>query len=269
VIGKHYTAIDTTPVAALPDAPSLRLLFEQDTIYVNPNSTDLVEIKATLRVGSPSKPALGLYGLSFGLLYPEFSNHNPDATYNADFFGSTNHLLWLDKDVHSRHQLDIGLTRKNGQPVNGYGRIANLTFTADVIIIIDVISRSEKTDLPFMVPIRGLRAIDKFGNPFDLGLPELQDTVWIKMLKTTSQTEALRAKLRVSPNPASEVAELYSSDLKVLSIEAVNSLGQTVRSFEPSGTERTRLFLGGCSSGLYTLRVRTDQGTVEKKLLVK
>lgn len=270
VIGKNYTAIDTTLTPTLSDAPSLRLLFEQDTIYVNPNTSDLVEIKATLRVGSPSKPALGLYGLSFTLLYPEYTNHNPDATYNADFFGNTNHLLWLDQDVNSRHQLDIGLTRKNGQPVNGYGRIANLTFTADVIIIIDVISRSEKNDLPFAVPIRGLRAIDKYGHPFILGLPDVQDTVWIKLLKTTSQTDVLRAKLRVSPNPSSEMAELYSTaDLKVLSIEAVNSLGQRVRSFEPSGTERTRLYIGGCPPGLYTLRIRTDQGIAEKKLLVK
>jgi hypothetical protein len=237
---------------------------------VDPNNPAPVEITATIKVGSASQPALGLYGLGFALRYPDYVNHDPDANYDDDFFGSTNHLLWLDKDVHSRYQLDLGLTRKNGLAANGYGRIAKVTFSTDVIIIIDVIARGESKTVPFVVPIRGLKAIDKYGNKFEISLPATQDTVWIKTLPTSgTQEEILRSKLLISPNPAVDATELYTSDLHVEAIEVMNSLGQKVRSIQPSGTRNTHLAVSGLASGVYTIRIRAEEGLLEKKLVVR
>jgi len=270
VITQHYAAIDTSEISFLPGSPQLRLEFEADTIVVDPNNPAPVEIKAWVKVGSPSQPALGLYGLAFALRYPDYVNHNPDSDYDDDFFGSTNHLLWLSKDVHSRAQLDIGMTRKNGLAVNGYGRVANLTFVTDYIIIIDIIERGESKPVPFVVPIRGLKAIDKFGNKFDVSVPAGQDTVWIKTLQTSgTKEEMLRSKILLSPNPAADVMELYTSDLHVEAIEVINSLGQKIREIRPSGTRSTSLNLSGWTSGVYTLRIRAEEGTVEKKLVVR
>ncbi len=270
VITQHYTAIDTSELAFLPGLPQLSLEFDEDTIFVNPNDPAPVEITATIKVGGPSQPALGLYGLGFALRYPDYVNHNPDADYDDDLFGTTNHLLWLAKDVHNRYQLDPGLTRKNGLPVNGYGRIAKVTFSTDVIIIIDVIARGESKPVPFAVPIRGLKAIDKYGNKFEISLPATQDTVWIKTLPTSgTQEEILRSKVLLSPNPAAEATELYTSDLHVETIEVLNSLGQKMRSFQPSGTRNTQLDLAGWASGVYTVHIRAEEGSVEKKLVVR
>lgn len=270
VITQHYTAIDTNAVSFLSGLPPLRLEFEEDTILVDPNNPAPVEIKASIKVGSPSQPALGLYGLAFALRYPDYVNHNPDADYDDDFFGSTNHLLWLSKDVHDRSQLDLGLTRKNGLAANGYGRIANVTFSTDVIIIIDIIARGESQPVPFYVPIRGIKAIDKNGKVFEISVPVEQDTVWIKTLETTgTKEEVLRSKVLISPNPAADVTELYTSDLHVEVIEVLNSLGQKVREIQPSGTRITNLNLADWTSGVYTLRVHSKEGTIEKKLVVR
>ncbi|MFN0177029.1 MAG: PKD domain-containing protein [Saprospiraceae bacterium] len=270
VITQHYVAIDTTEISFIPGLPQLRLEFENDTIWVDPNNPAPVEIKARVKVGSPSQPALGLYGLAFALQYPEYVNHDPDADYDDDLFGSTNHLLWLAKDNHARFQLDLGLTRKNGLAANGYGRIAQLTFSTDIIIIIDIISREESKPVPFVVPIRGLKAIDKFGNKFEISVPAGQDTVWIKSIQTTgTQEEILRSKVQISPNPAADATELYTSDLHVEAIEVVNSLGQKIREIQPSGNRSTPLNLSGWTSGVYTLRIRTEDGLVEKKLMVR
>jgi len=249
----------------------LRLEFELDTIVVDPNNPAPIEINAWVKVGSPSRPALGLYGLAFALLYPDYVNHNPDADYDDDFFGSTNHLLWLSKDNHERAQLDIGLTRKNGLSANGYGRVAKLTFSTDVIIIIDVIAREESKPVPFVVPLRGLRAIDRYGKKFDISAPMTQDTVWIKTLPKPTKTEEefLRSKVLLSPNPAANSTELYTSDLQVESIEVLNSLGQSVRNIQGSGARNTHLDLSGWASGLYTLRIRAEEGTVEKRLIIR
>lgn len=270
VINLHYAAIDTTPVSYLPGVPLLKLQFDQDTIWVDPNNPGSVEISATIKVGSPSLPALGLYGLAFALLYPDYVNHNPDAAYDSDFFGTTNHLLWLNKDVFDRHQLDIGVTRKNGIAANGYGRVARVTFSADVIIIIDIISREESKPLPFVVPIRGLKAIDRFGNKFQISVPIVQDTVWIKRLNTTgTKEETLQSKVQVSPNPAADFTDIFTADLQVEAITVHNTLGQTLRNIQPSGGRSTRLDVSGWASGLYTLRIRTSEGLVEKRLVVR
>ncbi len=270
VISQHYTAVDTSETSFLPGLPQLRLEFDKDTIVVDPNNPAPVEIKATIRVGSPSQPALGLYGLGFALRYPDYVNHNPKADYDDDLFGSTNHLLWLSKDVHDRSQLDIGMSRKNGVAANGYGRVAKVTFTADVIIIIDVIARGESKPTPFCLPIRGLKAIDKNGNKFELSVPVTMDTVWIKTLPTSgTQEEILRSKVLLSPNPAAERTELYTSDLHVESIYLMNSLGQKIRTIQPSGTRSTQIDVSDLSSGVYTLSIRAEEGMVEKKLVIR
>lgn len=271
VILQHYSAIDTSQLSFLPNSPQLRLEFELDTIVVDPNNPAPIEISAWVKVGSPSRPALGLYGLAFALRYPDYVNHNPDADYDDDFFGSTNHLLWLSKDNHERAQLDIGLTRKNGLSANGYGRVARVSFAMDYIIIIDIIERSESKPVPFVVPLRGLRAIDRFGKKFDISAPVMQDTVWIKTLQkpTKTEEELLRSKVLLSPNPAANSTELYTSDLKVESIEVLNSLGQSVRNIQGSGARNTHLDLSGWVSGLYTLRIRAEEGTVEKRLIIR
>jgi len=270
VIGLHYTAIAATPVSHLPGVPQLKLQFDKDTIWVDPNSSAPVEITASIKLGSPSLPALGLYGLAFALQYPDYVNHNPDATYDSDFFGTTNHLLWLSKDVFDHYQLDIGVTRKNGLAANGYGRVAKVTFSTDVIIIIDIISREENKPLPFVVPIRGLKAIDQFGNKYQLSAPILQDTVWIKTLNTTgTKDESLHSKVMLSPNPAADVTDLYTTDLQVEAITVLNALGQNLRNIQPSGGRSTRIDVTGWSSGVYTLRIRTTEGLMEKKLVVR
>lgn len=270
VISLHYKAIDTTYVPVLPQAPPLRLEFDGDTLVVDPNNPAPVQITASLRLGSPSRPALGLYGLAFALKYPEYVNHNPDVDYDDDLFGSTNHLLWLAKDVHAREQLDIGVTRKNGQSVNGYGRIAKITFAVDYIIIIDVIERGENKAIPFVVPIRGIKAIDNKGNKFEITVPVERDTIWIKVLQTTkTQEDLLQAKVQLSPNPASDVATLYTQDLDIASIEVINSLGQKIQEVPSTNAPNTPINVSDWTSGVYALRIFTDQGLVEKKLVVK
>jgi hypothetical protein len=81
----------------------------------------------------------------------------------------------------------MGLSRNlPGQSVNGYGRIAKINYVTDFIIIIDVIERSENNIAPLTFPIKGLKAVDALGNVKDLTVPLVQDTVWIKLMQTSS-----------------------------------------------------------------------------------
>ncbi|MBX2891723.1 MAG: PKD domain-containing protein [Saprospiraceae bacterium] len=270
-VQQHYVPIDTNTVAWVPAAPKVRVKFSADTIYVNPNSSSPLEIKADVLVGSSSNPALDLYGLAFALQYPEYVNHDPETFYAEDLLGPSFQTLFFHKDNFNRRQLDLGISRTTaGQGVNGFGRVAKLTFSSDFIIIIDIIERADKGVVPFTVPVKGIRAIDAYGNPRQLAAPLVQDTVWIKLLEsTTSTTSNLSEQVQVYPNPASDVALLVTGELKVERIDAINTLGQVLHSMQPSGERTTRLQVGQWQEGIYTLRIQTDKGVAEKRLMVK
>jgi PKD repeat protein len=268
VIGQHYTAIDTAGAAQLPNTPQVRIEFSQDTIVVNTNNPTPVEITGTVVLGSPTQPALGIYGLAFGMEYPDYVVQSPESDYKSDFFGSPNHMLWLAKDIHSKFQLDMGMTRKNGQQASGYGAIAEVTFKTDYIIIIDITSRSSNNIMPFAVPIKGIKAIDKRGNIKYISSPTILDTVWMKLIGTTGTRDVPNHQMVVSPNPSSDFVTLFFGDLPVTRIELVNVLGQVVTQVTHGGESYAKLSVNNFPDGMYTLRIHSEKGLVQKQIMV-
>lgn len=271
-IEQHYLPIDTTDIAWTPGLPKVRVKFTDDTIYINPNNPQsLIEFSADVFVGSTSVPVLNLFGLAFTLRYPEFINHDPETFYYSDLMGSNTHCLFMAKDNYATKQLDMGFARKNGQSVNGHGRVAKINFSTDFIIIVDVIDRAENSGLiPITIPVQGIRAIDAQGNVKELSVPLELDTIWVKMVQTTPASEpAFGQHVVVFPNPASDVATVFTGDLEVEQIEAINALGQTVHTLLPSAGRSTQLNVGNWQEGFYTLRIQTTSGAVERRLIVK
>lgn len=268
-IEQHYSAIDTFVKSFYPPAPKVWVRFSQDTLYVNPADPEPLNISADVMVGSPTDPALGLYGLAFALRYPEFVNHDPEAVYDGNpFFGAPLNTLFLTRDIYPRRQFDMGFTHRTGAGVSGYGRIATVTFQADFIIIVDVIERASNNTIPFTVPVKGLHAVDQEGNPVNL-VPATQDTVWIKFSQNVAVHDpALDQAVRAYPNPASEEVLIFTEGLKAERIEFVNSLGQIAASVTPTG-DVMRVPVSGWSRGLYTVRVYTPRGIAEKRLAVQ
>ncbi len=268
LIEPHYSPIDSFEVLPVPGAPEVWVEFPQSVIEVDPNNPFPLEIKANVMVGSATAPALDLYGLAFALKYPEYVEHDPEVDYKNDFFGISNHILWLPKDNYDERQLDLGFTKKYASS-SGFGRIATLTFRSDFVIIIDVIDREIGDVKPFTVPVRGLRAVDKDGQPLIFGTPAIQDTLWIKMVETSgTQEKTLAQQVSVYPNPATSEVRVFTGDLEVEHLEAVNALGQVVYSAAPVTGKSQRLQVSNWPKGLYTLRLQTTQGPAEKKLMV-
>lgn len=269
-IEQHYAALDTQSVLHMPGAPKVWVKFDQDTIVVTPSNVANLEISADLMVGSPFLPALGIYGLACALKYPEFAQHDPEANYEDNsFFGFTNHILWLPKDVHSRRQMDMGFVRKNGTPVSGYGAIAKIVFQTDFIIIVDVVDRTANPLIPFVVDVRSLKVVDADGNDLDFSVPAIQDTLWLKVEQITNTgAPSNKPEILLFPNPATDVVSVFCPEGDLQRVEVFNAVGQTVQRLELNGERTLRLSTEGWSKGMFTLRLQTGQGIVEKRLLV-
>lgn len=270
VIQQNYQAIDPKKETWVPQTPRIWVdLNGPDTIKINPLLPATLQLKADVLAGSPTEPVQGLYGLAFALQYPEFVNHDPVTDLSTDLFGSS-HFLWHPHDTYNRRQLDMGLVKTNHTGVSGYGKIAEIEFTWEYIIIIDVIAREELKIVPFVVPVTGIRGIDAVGNPKALSVPAALDTIWIKIDDGISPIHQpdLSARVALYPNPATEEALLYTGDLRVESIQAVNLLGQVLHTLTPADRTVQRFNVATWQPGLYTLRIQTDQGMVEKRLIV-
>lgn len=271
-IEQNYTPIDTATVAVLnANAPKVWLRFALDSVVIDPQNPMPLQISADVMVGSPSKPALNLYGLAFALSYPEYVSHDPEVLYSTNsFFGFPTDILLLPKDIYSRRQFDLGFARRHGQSVSGFGSIAKINFATDFIIIIDVIERTGSVRIPFTVPVLGLRAIDAAGNPLELE-GAVRDTVWLHIQETSTSTTApgpSRVQALVYPNPTAEAVWVAVAEQTLQQVDVFDALGRLVETHRPTGVHTTRMDAYRWGKGLFTLRIRTSEGVTEKRVVV-
>jgi hypothetical protein len=74
-------------------------------------------------------------------------------------------------------------------------------------------------------------------------------------------------ELTVYPNPTRETATILNrGGLKMEHVEVYNVLGQVVYKSKADSKDKHMLQLGGFASGVYTIQVYTDKGTVARKL---
>ena len=260
------------PPAPMPQDGGLPVYFafDQDTIYVDETTPDLLPISGGLYVGTPAHPAVDLHGLGITLVYPQQDLILPDSTsaeyLENSFFGASNKTLWLHRDLYEEKKIELGYTRKAGDGVNGYGVISNIGF----IIISDIIGGRTEEFVPFEVTIGGIQLVDGTGMPLPYDLPAFTDTViFVNKFSATSTTEtALEKQVLVFPNPAKDRVWAEWGALELESVTLLNAFGQAQRFFSP-GTGRQEWSLEGLPGGMYTLQFRTSEGVVNKKLLVQ
>ena len=74
-------------------------------------------------------------------------------------------------------------------------------------------------------------------------------------------------ELMVYPNPSSTTATILNKGaLKMEKIEIYTTLGQVVYTAKADSKDKHTMQLGGLASGIYTIQVYTDKGTVARKL---
>ena len=141
---------------------------------------------------------------------------------------------------------------------------------ADYIIIIDIIDRAEAKIVPFIMPVEGIRAIDAAGN-VKLLQPAVQDTLWIKLLNTPTSTQDIfeSGKVRIFPNPATDQLQIEANNLKIEAITITNAMGQVVASEQKNAHLINMMQVSDLPAGIYSVRIISDQGIGEQKIMVK
>ncbi len=267
----HYQPLSgTNLVPYQTNTPQIYVQFDQDTLYIDPTDPLSLQVSAQVYLGTPNQPIENLRGIACALKYPEFVAHDPTMHYDSSFLGSYNNVLHMGRDYHAQHQFDLAVSQKNSTGASGYGKLAEIAFRADYIIIIDIIDREAAHILPFIIPVESIKALDTAGQLLPISTPIILDTLWIKVKDNTSSTSAaLKAEqtIRLSPNPTQHHTLLETGQLSVQQIRLLNHLGQTVHTQAPSGKDQTLLDLSTLQPGVYQLQLDTPMGTLRKKVV--
>ncbi|HFA47885.1 MAG TPA: T9SS type A sorting domain-containing protein [Bacteroidetes bacterium] len=265
-IDLNYEAPENIFMVETEGAPLFWLDFEWDTILIDDNTPSYIELEAYLMVSTPDLPIGDLSGFALQLDYPEemVLQGGISVDYNDNsFFGNSNQIIWLRKDRFGEGGvLDLGFTQKNNS-VNGFGHVATVNF----IVIGDLIARSGETPA-FTVNIKDAVAVNSDGSLLTLGEAAGSTVYIVDKTTTDTKTQWLNKQIRIYPNPASSQAIIELGDVKGQYIEVFNALGQMAVE-APLSAGRFELNTSDWDKGVYLVKIQTDQGTANKRLLVQ
>ena len=208
-------------------------------------------------MGSEDFPASDIYGIAFTILYdPEVVvPESAFATFGTSWVGLLDdNMLGLHKDFHDNGKIDIAITRTDGMNVSGSGQIGSLHLTIE-----DVILRSTLYPVEFeVVDIKVIRNDEQL-----IEITPKNTTMIIDVVNNINEVP-LEEAIQVYPNPTNDHLFINANSVNIQQISIYSVDGSMV----PVDYERTNeLSLKNLPNGVYLLKVLTDRGMVNKRIV--
>ncbi|MEM1319886.1 MAG: PKD domain-containing protein [Bacteroidota bacterium] len=269
-IVKNYEAMQSAVTSAETEGPPIYVQFDVDTIWIDENIREDMQVTAGIMVGDQKYPAEDFHGMALHLTYDTtyVKAQSVNIEYNeSSFFGNDRQTVPYGLDLRDEQQIDLAFTRIDGGESSGFGRIA----TASFIIIHDILDgRSEPTETAtFDLPIGGVRVLDSHGDEIPVVLRSVASKiVFAKRLLTSVNNPELATKIDIFPNPVSDQLRVNLSDIEATHVELFNVYGQQIMQLPFSGTN-LEIGVGHLPRGLYLLNVHTSKGMLSKQVILK
>ncbi len=219
-------------------------------------------VTANIILGDSINPATSVYGVAFTMNYdPDFLERDPvRVNFNNSWMG--NNLLQVQQDVRQRGQIEVAVTRINGQPITGLGPIGAVSFTIKDDL---VMGRLSGDSIVSPISISNVRLIDE-RNRIIGTFPKTGNIILEENLSTSRLTK--EAGILVFPNPAQAVLHLRSQQAELQRIQVFTATGQLVQSIELDNVYHYQLATQQWAEGLYLLQLQTSAGQFSEKISV-
>ncbi len=272
-INLNYQVMDAPNPNTETTAPLIHIEFDQDTIYVDDAMLmSNIEITAHLKVGNSTYPANDIYGLAMYLGYPSDLVYEDSIFFGYDtnsFFGLSDEVLWMPSNQYDESQIDIGITRNDGFPSSGHGRVGETVF----IINADILDgRIDDGVVHFPVAVNGVKMVDVNGDELPINLTNTPATlVFIKTNANITSTNApeLAEKIELFPNPATDKVNIDLGELNGEKIEIFDQLGQRLLNQNIEQTNMVEIPTKNWNVGVYLIKIQTIEGVVTKRFVLK
>lgn len=235
------------------DAPTLKVNILSQNISLN----SWVEAEITL--GTSDIPANNLFGVAFSLNYPS-NLINPDSiNYEIDDNWMTEPQNQLSFYKPFRGRADIAHSRKNNVNISGYGRIIKVKF-----FITDNVDGKIEQNVPFELSI---------SNAVMIGIDGVEKTLNTQgssaIITPIPPIKPAQNLITIYPNPAANYVTIQSKQASIHSIEIYNATGQLLYFEKNINTFKQQLNTNNFLTGLYLIKIVTEQGIFNKKLVIE
>lgn len=210
-------------------------------------------------LGSATIPANNIYGLAFTIYYDTtlVKERTTDIDISNSWLGTANtNLIEIHKEFYTAGEIQVAITRIDGQNVSGFGQIGTFDFT----IQDDIMLQRQDTLYPFH--IGNIKVIDNQAQPI-----LVSPITSVMTITTGTNAINLEPLVTVFPNPVANTLTVRTSDLVIKNVTLRSLSGQVVQSEIVNNTQ-TQLYMQNLPNGIYTLSVQTDKGQVFKKITV-
>lgn len=222
-------------------------------------------IQVPIILGDSLNPVDSAYGVAFTINYdPTLVDTNSvSVNFLNSWFGQINtDMIAVSKDFYTPGQIQVGLTRIDHTYRSGMGQIGAIQMT----IKDDIIKKSANTHLNMFID--NVRLISD--QEVEISTVPVYTYVLIVDTTTITSTGAVENlnNLLVYPNPASSTIYLESEQSILQQMEVFNVAGQQIFSKNLNSNQHT-LSVANLSEGIYLLRVQTDKGLHQKRMVVR
>lgn len=225
------------------------------------DSGDLVTVYYSL--GTNSKPVNDVFGISYGTSFDwGDSSSVVNEFYDNSWFTDNSPNLSFFKQISDgifRH----ALTRTSGSGISGNGVIGQMSIIVEEADGV----REENADYSIRTIVTDeIIMEDSEGNKYSI--PDASATIKINRRKKDQNLSP--EKLIVYPNPYDNVFFLHFNGGNIIQdITLYNNLGNEVMNIKNINSIETQIPAENLTSGIYWLKVKTDKGVVNKKVIKK
>jgi len=217
-----------------------------------------------IHLGDIANSISNAYGVAFTI------NYNPNtiqsgsvsANFNNSWLGAD--LLTIQKDFSTAGKIELAISRKDKQTINGFGQIGSINFTIKDDVWIGKISQDDSTILvPFT--ISEIRLIDSSNT--EIGTNPQTSVVHI-VHNTSVHKINHNLDIRLFPNPTSGLLHVISKGATIESIELFTPTGQLVKTINTPDANKNSLNTEDLPNGVYFISIQTDKGIYNNRLQV-
>ena len=243
-------------------AEGIPLWIQFDPIVYPSSPNDPFVVSAGVMIGTMNDPVNDLLGIAFLLDYDEtiVEPGSVNVTYhNASIIGQNNSAATLAIDNPLTGEVAMANARTNQTYATGFSRIATVDFTITDIVI------GRQSSVKFNLLPHSIQAIDTLGYPLPITSQEGSITF------STTATESITnyRNINIYPNPADEVLTLELGNVYGEYIEIFNNFGHKIQEHILDQRGTVRIPVSNIPTGLYLIRIQTEDGSAVKRIYIK
>lgn len=241
--------------------PAVFLVFDNAPTFTFNGTCTVAEVVGDIMVGTPTNAAENLYGMAFSVEYPaEFVS--PDCmsvTVELDpdsWFQTNDPVLLFYKNIPEFHRVDIAVTRTDGQPRSGNGRVGKIKLITEG----DIFGVQRGGNYTFDFDVKDVAGIDTSGQDMDFsGLPVTQEFI------VTQITNPKIEDLRMYPNPAADALRVQAKET-ISSIRVYDIAGNLL--MEQTGEQNAYVFnLSNIAPGVLMVEIKSKDAVEYVKIV--